>query len=148
NYFVNNVLTGQYQDRFRELENRSEGGISMVGVFDKGNYFLLRYDERTEGDLLFYMETMTGKVVELLDPRLYPTGNRTISYLEPSFDGTKIAIGFDPMEDFTSTVIFYDLVTKTLLGDVITHINPDFGEIEWLPDSSGFIYLYFPEVEQ
>src|SRR5690606_35794141 len=147
-YFYNNVLTEKYRGRFQELENRYEGDINFIRVNEKGNYFYLRHDATESRDILFYRESLTSTEVELFDPGLYLTGSRTISYLEPSHDGTKIAIGFDPMENFTSNIIIYDLVDKSILPEEITNINPDFGEIEWLPDSSGFIYLYFPEVEQ
>lgn len=147
-YFYNNVLTETYRGRFQELENRYEGDINFIRVNEKGNYFYLRHDGTESRDILFYRESLTSTEVELFDPGLYLTGGRTISYLEPSHDGTKIAIGFDPMENFTSNIIIYDLVAKSILPEEITNINPDFGEIEWLPDSSGFIYLYFPEVEQ
>jgi prolyl oligopeptidase len=147
-YFLNNDLTNQFKTRFHELEGRTSGDIRMIRTDEKGNYYYLRYDEVKDTDVLFYREKEGNLETELFDPSSNTNENQNISYLEPSFDGTKIAIGFDPQEEFTSTILIYDVINKKFLKDQITHINPDFGEIEWLPDSSGVIYLYFPVVEK
>ncbi|MCM4152069.1 hypothetical protein DHD05_10740 [Arenibacter sp. N53] len=147
-YFLNNQRFRQFKKRFQELEGRSRGNISNIRIDEKGNYFYLRYDETKDIDLLYYKEKLSNKETVLFDPSTYAIKSKNISYLEPSFDGSKIAIGLDPREEFTSTIIFYDLETKKILKDQITQINPDFGGIQWLPDNSGIIYLYFPFVEQ
>lgn len=147
-YFLNNELTSQLKNRFNELEGRTSGDVHMIRKDEKGNYYYLRYEETKDVDVLFYNEKGTNVETVLFDPSTYPRQKQNISYLEPSYDGTKIAIGFDPMEEFTSTILIYDLIGKKFLKDQITNINPDFGEIEWLPDSSGIIYLYFPFVEK
>lgn len=146
-YFKDNPLYAQFQERFLELEDRTVGDISLISINEKGNYFYLRYDDNLGGDLLCYRESLLSEESELLAPSQYPEGSGEIVYLEPSYDGTKVAIGFDPGENFTSTVIIYDLLSKTVLKEKITNINPDFGGVEWLPDSSGFIYLYFPTID-
>ena len=147
-YFLNNIYLEKFKNRFHELEGRTSGDIRLIKIDEKGNYFYLRYDEAKDVDVLFYRENGDNSEAEIFNPGTYAHKNQNISYLEPSHDGTKIAIVFDPKEEFTSTVLIYDLVNKKMLKDQITNINPDFGEIEWLPDSSGIIYLYFPFVEK
>lgn len=147
-YFSNNDLTTQFKNRFHELEGRTSGEVSMIRTDEKGNCYYLRYDEHKDTDVLFYRKKGGNLETELFDPSSYTSEKQNISYLEPSYDGTKIAIGFDPQEEFTSTIAIYNVINKKFLKDKITHINPDFGEIEWLPDNSGVIYLYFPFVEK
>src|SRR5690606_20254715 len=108
----------------------------------------LKYDDSAGIEKLYYRENLTSPELILMDPSALSHPLENISYLNPSFDGQKIAIGYKVNEeDFASQVIFLDIKSKKLLVDRITNINPDFGGIEWLPDSSGFIYLYFPVVD-
>ena len=147
-YFLDNQLLKQFQERFQKLEGRGRGNISLIRNDENGNYFYLRYDKTKDADVLYFKERKSNQEIKLFDPSTYPSASKNISYLEPSYDGSKIAIGFNPNEDFTTTIFIYDLETKKILNDQITQINPDFGGIQWLPDNSGIIYLYFPFVEQ
>ena len=147
-YFLNNQWFKIFQERFQELEGRGRGNINLIRNDENGNYFYLRYDETQDADELYFKEKLSDKEIKLFDTRTYPIEGKNISYLEPSYDGSKIAIGFNPNEDFTTTILIYDLEAKEFLRDQITHINPDFGGVQWLPDNSGIIYLYFPYVEQ
>jgi len=147
NYFSNDRFLGEFKDRFHTLENKSLGYIGIISITEKGSYLYSRYDYQNDIENLYYREKLSDFETEVFNASAYNNKNTNISYLKPSHDGTKVAIGFDSMEDFSSTVIIYDLVNKRILKEKITQINPDFGGIEWLPDSSGFIYLYFPEVE-
>ncbi|MCK0135892.1 prolyl oligopeptidase family serine peptidase [Arenibacter sp. S6351L] len=147
-YFLNNHLLKQFQERFQELEGRARGNISLIRNDENGNYFYLRYDESIAADILYYKDRLSDKEIKLFDSSTYPGKSKNIIYLQPSYDGSKIALGFNPNEDFTTTILIYDLQAKKILSDQITHINPDFGGVQWLPDSSGIIYLYFPYVEQ
>lgn len=146
-YFAANDIMKKYLDRFRKLQNNAESSVSMVRISEAGNYFYLKYDESLGYEKLFFRENLADNEKELFDPFQYIGQNLSITYLKPSFDGKKIAIGFNENGGFSSQVLIYDLERKQVLKDVISNINPDFGGIEWLPDSSGFIYLYFPEVD-
>lgn len=147
-YFLDNSFMKKYLERFTELQNIQKERISMIRINEKGNYFYLKYDDSAGTEKLYYRENLSSPEFFLLDPSALSQPIDNITYLNPSFDGQKIAIGYKVNEeDFASQVIFLDIKSKKLLVDRITNINPDFGGIEWLPDSSGFIYLYFPVVD-
>lgn len=146
-YFDANKFMQAYLDRFNEFQNRTQSGISMIRISEAGNYFYLKYDDSLEVEKLFYRENLEAEEKELFNPKNID-GDITINYLEPSFDGKKVAIGFNENNDFSSKIKIYDLQAGKFLNEEILNINPDFGGIEWLPDNSGFIYLYFPEVDQ
>lgn len=147
-YFAANDLTKNYLERFTKLQNVSQSTISMIRISEAGNYFYLKHDDSSGIEKLFYRENLSGSEKELFNPSKFPEVESPISYLQPSFDGKKIAIGFNENNGFSSKILIYDLDSQKILKDQITNINPDFGGIEWLPDSSGFIYLYFPEVDK
>ena len=146
-YFSTNEIMKKYLERFKKFQNNIESPVSMIRISENGNYFYLKYDDSLKFDKLYYREKLAAKEKELFDPSRFSSDFQTITYLNPSFDGKKIAIGFNENSNFSSTIFIYDLETNEILIDKITNINPDFGGIEWLPDSSGFIYLYFPEVD-
>ncbi len=145
-YFSTNKTMKEYLERFKKFHN-AESTISMVRISENGKYFYLKYDDNLKYDKLFYREKLSESEHEIFDLFQDSGENQSISYLNPSFDGKKIAIGFNENGNFSSTIRIYDLEKKKILKDKITNINPDFGGIEWLPDNSGFIYLYFPEVD-
>ena len=147
-YFAANDIMKNYLERLRKLQNNAESSVSMIRINEAGNYFYLKYDDSLGYEKLFFRENLADNEKELYNPFQYGGENLSITYLKPSFDGKKIAIGFNENGGFSSKVLIYDLEKKKVLEDVITKINPDFGGIEWLPDSSGFIYLYFPEVDK
>jgi prolyl oligopeptidase len=146
-YFDTNESMQKYLDRFKELQNSVQTRVSMIRVNEAGNYFYLKKDDSLGMEKLFYKQKLDAEEKELFDPNQYASGEKGISYLKPSFDGKKIAIGFNENNEFSSKIKIYDLEASKFLNDEITNINPDFGGIEWLPDNSGFIYLYFPEVD-
>ncbi|MCM4156143.1 MULTISPECIES: prolyl oligopeptidase family serine peptidase [Christiangramia] len=146
-YFATNDLMKEYLEKFKKYQNNAQSSLSMVRISENGNYFYLKYDDSLGYEKLFFRENLADKEKELFDPSQYNSGNPSITYLNPSFDGKKIAIGFNDNGSFSSTILIYDLETNQILREVITNINPDFGGIEWLPDNSGFIYLFFPEVD-
>ena len=144
NYFLNNKLFSQYKKRFKKLDGQQESKIRNVKVSENGTYFYLRYNDSSQTETLYYRKGPSKPEVKLFDPKDYKNGGQEISYLSPSFNGGKIAVGFNPENNFASSVIFIDVAERKVMPDTISNINPEFGGIQWLPDSSGFIYLYFP----
>ncbi|MBZ9632217.1 prolyl oligopeptidase family serine peptidase [Salegentibacter sp. LM13S] len=146
-YFSKNDLLQDYLEKFEEYQNRENGTTSMIKVNEEGNYFYLKYDDTSGTNKLYFRKDLSSEEEELFDP-----GNNDeiteITYLKPSFDGEKIAIGYQPDKNFSSRVRIFDVKNKKFYKEEIININPSFGGIEWLPDSSGFIYLYFPVVDQ
>jgi len=146
-YFDENESMQKYLERLNELQNTTQFRVRMIRVNEAGNYFYLKKEDSLGMEKLFYRQKLDAEEKELFDPKHYSSGDKEISYLKPSFDGKKIAIGFIENNDFSSKIKIYDLEAGKFLNDEIRNINPDFGGIEWLPDNSGFIYLYFPEVD-
>lgn len=145
-YFSNNPFMELYLERFQKLQKNQEGNISMVRINEVGNYFYLKHDEVAGVDKLYFRKALLEEEEELFDPGKYLKEEVDITYIKPSFDGSKVAIGYQ-QNNFSSKILLIDVATKKLLPEIISNVNPDFGGIEWLPDNSGFIYLYFPVIE-
>lgn len=143
NYFSSSHLVEEYIETYKNLEAKNNGSVSMVRMSETGKYFYLKYDEITGIEKLFFRQQIGAPESEIFDPSSYGS----IAYLKPSWAGEYIAVGIDAGNGFSSNVYIIDVTTGEMLRDVITNVNPDFGGIEWLPDGSGFIYLYFPVVE-
>ncbi len=146
-YFLKNDLLQEYLLKFDKYENRQNSIISMIEVNEDGNYFYMKYDDSSGYQKLYFKENLRAEEEEIFDPGVHNEMGE-INYLKPSFDGEKIAIGYRPDQHFSSTIRIFDLKNRKFYSDEITNINTSFGGIEWLPDSSGFIYLYFPVVDQ
>lgn len=147
-YFAENKFMPDYLNKFSGYQNLQNGTVSMIEVNEAGNYFYLKYDHSSGTNKLFFRKKLEAEEIELFNPSNYKDEISEITYLNPSFNGEKIAIGYRMKDSFSSKIIFFDVKKRKLLDDVISNINPAFGGIEWLPDSSGFIYLYFPVVDQ
>ena len=143
-YFSENRLFNNFLVKFEEYQNREKTAIRLIQINEKGNYFFIKYDEEDRREKLYFQEDVNSKALEIFDPK----SHGEITYLKPSFDGLKIAIGFPSDKKFSSIIRFLNIKTGEFYQDQITNINPSFGGIEWLPDSSGFIYLYFPVIDQ
>ena len=119
-YFLNNDLLQDYLVRFEKFENRLNGAISMVEMNEEGNYFYLQYDDSSGTQKLYFKENLSAEEVELFDA----ANHNEITYLKPSFDGKKIAIGFRSDQNFSSTVRVLDVKNKKFYREEIIKINP------------------------
>lgn len=147
-YFRENSFTKHYLDHFKELETGDTPEIQFLRRSEDGSYFYVEYHASKGSSKVFFRRTMDSDPVLLFDAVDYGEGDREINYLNPSYDAKRLAIGLHKGDDFGSEIVVLDVGSKTLLKDRIVHINPDFGGVEWLPDGSGVLYLYFPVVDQ
>ncbi|HSP83033.1 MAG TPA: hypothetical protein VLN72_04825, partial [Gillisia sp.] len=92
-YFSQNPCFKKYSERFKMLHNKRKERISMIRVNELGNYFYLKYDDTSKVDKLYYKQNLSASEIELFDPSVLGEGIDYITYLKPSFDGEKIAIG-------------------------------------------------------
>ncbi|PQB09099.1 hypothetical protein BST83_00045 [Polaribacter filamentus] len=73
----------------------------------------------------------------------------SINYIQPSWDGKKIAISITSQDKEISEIIILDIPSKTRSSEVIKNCWPSgIGGIHWLPDNSGLIYTHIPEIDK
>jgi prolyl oligopeptidase len=146
NFFLNNSIYKSYLDTLNGLENAITEQNRNITISESEEYFYICFDPKTESDKIFYRKTYNSIPKEVFDSKSHNVS--TIDYINISYDSKILALGFDSGNGFTSNILFFDLKTSKLLKDKISNINTDYGDIQWLPDSSGFIYLYFPIVDK
>ncbi len=130
-------------DRIKEYERNSHDPISDIKLMDNGDYFYLKRSKEGGTEKLFYKRN-NGDEMVLFKPEEFKKDWR-INYYKVSWDSQKVAISISPKGEDQSEIRVYDLVSQTLLSDIIKNLAPNVaGTIEWLPDSSGFVYVRFP----
>lgn len=138
-------------EKFLEYQNKKKEDIYNVRITDNKEYFYLK--ENKEGvSELFYKKTFDGEEIFLYSPLQYKSNldrNYKINYIRPSWDTSKIAISLSYDGKELSDIIILDIKKKKVLDDIITNTRPrSFFGVNWLPDNSGFTYLYFPNTDK
>ena len=136
-------------NRIQENRNSNTDKISKLSISDNDFYFYLKKSSKEKTAKLYYRKSLTGKEKLLYDPKNFSLSsgesNFAINYIQPNWDGTLIAIGFSKNDSEFSELRILDVKNNILLKDKINNIKPDIiGGVQWLPDSSGFIYMHIP----
>jgi len=119
-YFLNNIYIEKIKNRFSWIGSR-QWWIFVDKNWWKGNYFIWRYDEGKDVDVLFIEENWGQfRRLNFLTPSTYASHIKNISILEPSHEWTKIAIGFDPRRSLPPQFLFMIFKQKKMLKDQIT----------------------------
>lgn len=102
--------------------------------------FIQRRDPGAEDARLY---VRTGKRAErlLLDPATWPAGPQSLDWWQVSPNGRFVAVGLSKRGTEASVLHVLDVATGQPLPTRIP--ATDFGQVAWLPDSSGFSYLQF-----
>lgn len=145
-YFSQNLIYNSYLSNFNTIESSVSNQNQLITISETQEYFYIRKDTTSGSDKIYHRKTFNSPPTEVFDTKLNNLPN--VSYLSVSYNSKILAIGFESGNGFTSDIIFYDLEHQKLLKDKISNINTDYGEIQWLPDNTGFIYLYFPVVDK
>ncbi|AYN00926.1 prolyl oligopeptidase family serine peptidase [Chryseobacterium sp. 3008163] len=147
-YFINERL---------KFDKRSGYKVSNLKITGNDLYFYLKQTADEKIEKLYCRKGFKGKEEILYDPstfisRFDPASrqkhNFTINYINPSWDGRKIAISLSENGKETSEVIIMDVKTKHIYPHVITNLEPtNIGQVKWLEDNNSFFYTYFPLID-
>lgn len=124
---------------------------SKVKYADNGFVFFLKASNKNSIQKLFYRTSSNSNDIELLDPTAFQKQlNReyNINYIQPSWNGNHVLVSLSYDGITGSSLVIIDVLNKILLPEIITNAEPvSYLGISWLPDSSGFLYLYIPELD-
>jgi prolyl oligopeptidase len=125
----------QLEDRIRAL--LTVGSISAPSM--RGERYFYSKRTGTESQSSVYLRTgEKGDGRRLLDPALIdPSGLTTISFYNPCPAGRYLAFGIYKAGDENTTAYILDIDRNVWLAD---ELPGKVGGLDWLPDSSGFIY--------
>ncbi|MFC0625096.1 prolyl oligopeptidase family serine peptidase [Kribbella deserti] len=117
-----------------------------VPAYKAGWYFVSRNDGTKAQDTLYVAESLEellagGRV--LIDPNeLSEDGTDSLSSYSVSDDGRYVVYGISESGSDWNRLQLVDLTTGDELDDKITETK--FSAATWLPDSSSYLYLYYP----
>jgi prolyl oligopeptidase len=139
-------------DKISSLDKKNTATFSLLKIIDNNTHFYLKKEGTSNTAILYKSEGFKGKEIELFDPKTYAPNTKekySINYIQPSWDGKKIAISITSQDKEISEIIILDIPSKTRSSEVIKNCWPSgIGGIHWLPDNSGFIYTHIPEIDK
>ncbi|MFD0837405.1 prolyl oligopeptidase family serine peptidase [Mariniflexile aquimaris] len=137
--------------QIRSYYSKDNSIYSKVKYADNGFVFFLKANNKNSIQKLFYRTSSYSNDIELLDPTAFQKQlNReyNINYIQPSWNGNHVLVSLSYDGISGSSLIIIDVLNKKLLPEVITHAEPDsYLGVSWLPNSSGFLYLYIPVLD-
>ncbi|PQV48814.1 oligopeptidase B [Jejuia pallidilutea] len=135
-------------DQIKSYYFNKEQAVSSVKYTNFGSVFFLKADIKNSIEKLYYRKNKNAEDVLLFDPRVFKKNlNReyTINYIQPSWDGQYVVVSLNYDGLKSSDIIIVNVKSQEVLPEVISNTAPDiYLGISWLPDSSGFLYLYIP----
>ncbi len=144
-----------YLEKRLELEGRKGYAISDLRITADNIYFYLKRNAGETLSKVYFRNGFNDTEQLLYDPIHYRSPYQTvgdsskhefvINLISPSWDGSKVAVSLSEKGKEISEIIVVDVKSKKVLPDIITQANPaSIGGIKWLPDNSGFFYVYYP----
>lgn len=132
-----------------ELESRLRALLTVGSVSaprSRGNrYFFSRREGSANQPSIFVREGVRGTDRVLLDPAvLDPTGLTTLAFFSPAPCGRRMAFGMYRAGDENTTAYVLDVDSGRWLAD---ELPGKVGGVDWLPDSSGFLYRRLADVK-
>lgn len=137
----------QLLSKLLDYDGRVSASIRNIHPQEDGGYYYLKREAGEDIFKLWYRKSFDSEEKMLFSPNDYnPDENQyTINYISPSWDQKHIAISLSHSGKELSSIIILDIVTGEIASQILQNAWPSsFLGINWLPDSSGFIFLYFP----
>jgi prolyl oligopeptidase len=139
-------------EKISSLGNVDIATFSLLKIIEDDTHFYLKKEPNSNTAILYKREGYKGKEIKLFDPKTYAPNSKeehSINYIQPSWDGKKIAISITSQDKEISEIIILDVKKKTTFSEVIKKCWPSgIGGIHWLSDNSSFIYTHIPEINK
>ncbi|HEX9827949.1 MAG TPA: prolyl oligopeptidase family serine peptidase, partial [Flavobacteriaceae bacterium] len=150
-YLDNLPLKAHLAEQMNDQMLQGSKDLSYVRYADNGFVFYLKSNTASTSKALYFKKDPEGPEHQILDPATFKAHLKheyTISYMQPSWNGKYIlvALSYDGITGVDLVIV--DVLNQRILPEIITHADPDyFLGVSWLPDSSGFLYLYIPVLD-
>jgi prolyl oligopeptidase len=155
--YTNSVLDlipkrNYYVEKRLEFDKRRGYSLSNLKITNNDKYFYLKRNADEKTAKLYYREGFLGKEELLYDPGNYKNNeinhDFVINYINPSWDGNKIAISMAEKGVELSDLIIIDVKKKQVYPEFIANTAPaTLDGVKWLDDNSGFFYVAFSTID-
>ena len=127
-------------DKMWEFNKRNGTGAYRLIISDSDRYFYMKITPKDETGKLFFRDGFEGKESLLFDPQNYKkdTLQYTVNSLQPSIDGSKIAIEVAPNGSESSELLIINVSDGKLFPEKIDKCW--YADVSWLPDGERFLY--------
>jgi len=126
--------------------------FSLLKITENNLHFYLNKNIKENTIKLFYKNGFNGNQKLLFDPKNFKPNSKevySINYIQPSWDGKKIAISLTKNDIEISEIVILDVDSRKLYDKTITNCWPSaLGGVSWLPDNSGFYYVHIPTIDK
>ncbi len=142
----------KFENLMTALKKRTTSFAENLKLDESGNMYYLKKVDGSDVYNLYYKEKGESEEIKIFSPDKYgskPGLEYIIDYIQPSWDGKYIAVSLNENNQFSSELIIIEVSTQNRLDEKITNLAPSlFYGINWLPDNTGFTYLFFPVIEK
>ncbi len=140
--------TSSIDSYIKNISTKNISDLKSIKITSKGEHYYLKKLDDSKEHILFKKEQFDSDEKIVFDPnKRLPKGEKIV-YINPSWDGSKIALGFSRDDSDVATIRILDLTNNELLLYEFKNSKPNvLGGVEWLPDNHGIIYTYVPVVD-
>lgn len=135
----------QFKDLQKKYNENTEYRISYVRRLENQKIFYLKKNNGEKLYKLYYRNTIESEELLLFDPEVYNkkiNSKYNITYIQPDWNGDKIAIALVKEGDEIGITLFLNVLTKNIIQKPLKNTYPSFsGGIRWLPDNKNILYM-------
>lgn len=144
NHPAYNILKEKNDNINQEFKNSI---YRKIRVTSNSRYFYLKKDIDDEFSKIYYRNGFEGEEKLIFDPLDDLYLKKNVSYIQPNINGSKLIIGLTNDDREFCDLHIIDVDTKEIHNNFATNALPNsLGGVNWLNDSSGFIYTYVPVI--
>jgi prolyl oligopeptidase len=125
----------------KEFDKRQSYVIFGLHITENDKYFYQKRLAEEEVGKIYFRDGYEGQETLLFDPAAYDPSSSmkyVISYMQPNWDGSKLAFGVAAGGSENATMLIMDVAAKKLYPEKITRTW--LGSPSWLPDNNSFLY--------
>ena len=124
--------------------------VHIRSLQQKGNrFFYLKETKEDETGKLYFRDGLHGEETLLVDPKTLSceeSESFTVNYYEPSWDGSKVAVGISSGGSEDAVLRFISVDSKEVYPEEIDRAR--FGLPAWHPDGDSVFYLRLRQMEE
>jgi prolyl oligopeptidase len=146
NYFKNLKNLDSLASFMNSVENKEAEYLSFPKRLSNGTLFYKKWTPEDQYASIYrYRNGVEEKVFDFVQFYTDKFLDSYITYINPSWDGKYIALAIGNDLEDNETLIIIDVEAKKTLDYELTNCIPSgLLGVSWLPDSSGIMYLWYP----
>ena len=143
-------IPGRDELRARISEIQDSVPANLGSFRQRGNrFFYLKETRRDETAKLYFRDGLDGDESLIVDPSAFGDGaggSSVVSYFEPSWDGSKVAVGISSAGSEDAVLRFVSVDSKEVYPEKIDRAR--FGLPAWHPDGESVFYLRLRQLDE